>query len=104
MSQEVISELIAAGDFLAMNGTDGMCRRWERAKAAYAATLRQQAGRVDEDTMCAMWIQPGTSDADSAAFLEGARRMKAALAQNTQGGGEAVAWVTPAGNVYWANR
>lgn len=37
VSEAMVAELIAAGDFLAMNGTDGMVRRWEKAKAALSA-------------------------------------------------------------------
>lgn len=34
LSSPAVVALVAAGDFLAMNGTDGMVRRWEAAKAA----------------------------------------------------------------------
>lgn len=36
MRSHAVAEVLAAGDFLSMNGTAGMIRRWESARAALA--------------------------------------------------------------------
>ncbi len=73
-------------------------KAWDEAHSAYAATLRQQAGRVDEEFDLRKYVRHmadvleagvGLIKVDSDLARLGAA-IQAALAQNTQGDGEAV--------------
>lgn len=71
---------------------------WADMIDAYATTLRQQAGRVDEDALHEVRSRLLTASVDPSTctpeFFTGlADQLEAALAQNTQGDGEPYYWL-----------